>query len=66
MRILLLDEAGVLDDEALGTLLLLIAGSTDYDLIMLASAYHRSTFEIFESYGIVPLPIPDAERKEET
>ena len=66
VRMLLLDEAGVLDDEALGTLLLLIAGSTDYDLIMLASAYHRSTFEIFESYGIVPLPIPDAERKEET
>ena len=60
INILMLDEAGVLDDETLGTLLLLLASSTEYDLIMLATAYHRSTAEIIESFGLELLEIPEA------
>ena len=61
VRILMLDETGVLDDESLSALMLLIASSSDFEMIMLATAYHRSTAEIIEHFGIRTLMIPEAE-----
>ena len=61
VKILMLDETGVLDDESLSALMLLIASSSDFEMIMLATAYHRSTAEIIEHFGIRTLMIPEAE-----
>ena len=51
VRILMLDETGVLDDESLSALMLLIASSSDFEMIMLATAYHRSVLHAHPRYG---------------
>ena len=63
VSILMLDETGVLDDESLGALMLLIASSSDFEMVMLATAYHRSSAEILERFGIRTLMIPEMEAR---